>query len=361
MAFALETDSEAPASAAAIIRFENISKVFGGAQALNRASLSVKPGTVHGLVGQNGAGKSTLIKLLAGLHSVDSGVIEIDGKIYDRLTPHLVESLGIHFIHHDRLLVPTFTVGEALFLGREPRIAGTPFLNRGLMRRRSAQTLERYFGVRLPTSALISELNAAEKQIVQITRALLDNPKVLVFDEPTAALVRQEADLLFGLIRKLRADGITVIYISHYLGEIIDICDTVTVLRNGRDVATLPVSETSATHIGTLMVNRTIDELYPKADVALGETLLNVEALELTGKYRDVSVRLRRGEVIGLIGLVGSGAKELIRSLLALRSHPPGRSRCWERGCLYHRLQQPPRAGLPSCQKIAGVTALRWI
>lgn len=324
MAFALDTDNDVAVPNAAIIRFENISKAFGGAQALDHASLSVKPGTVHGLVGQNGAGKSTLIKLLAGLYSVDSGVIEIDGKVYDRLTPHLVESLGIHFIHQDRLLVPTFTVGEALFLGREPRIAGTPFLDRGLMGRRAAEILERYFSVRLPTSALISELTAAEKQIVQITRALLDNPKVLVFDEPTAALVRREAELLFGLIRRLRADGITVIYISHYLGEIVDICDTVTVLRNGRDVATLPVSETSASHIGTLMVNRTIDELYPKADVRLGETLLDVEALEVTGKYRDVSFRLRRGEVIGLTGLVGSGAKELIRSLFGIERPSAG-------------------------------------
>ncbi len=324
MAFALDTDNDVPAPDAAIIRFENISKAFGGAQALDHASLSVKPGTVHGLVGQNGAGKSTLIKLLAGLHSLDSGVIEIDGQVYDKLTPHLVESLGVHFIHQDRLLVPTFTVGEALFLGREPRIAGTPFLDRGLMRRRAAQTLEHYFGVTLPTSALISELTAAEKQIVQITRALLANPKVLVFDEPTAALVRREAELLFGLIRKLREEGITVIYISHYLGEIVDICDTVTVLRNGRDVATLPVSKTSASDIGTLMVNRTIDELYPKADVALGETLLHVEALGLAGKYRDVSFRLRRGEVVGLTGLVGSGAKELIRSLFGLERPSTG-------------------------------------
>ena len=307
-----------------IVRFQNIRKAFGGAQALDDASLSVAQGTVHGLVGQNGAGKSTLIKLLAGLHAVDSGVIEIDGKTYERLTPHLVESLGIHFIHQDRLLVPTFTVGEALFLGREPRIAGTPFLDRGAMRRRAAETLERYFGVKLPTSALISELTAAEKQIVQITRALLADPKVLVFDEPTAALVRREADLLFGLIRRLRDQGITIIYISHYLGEIVDICDTVTILRNGKDVATLPVAGTSASQIGALMVNRKIDEFYPKAKVELGENLLHVDGLSLAGKYRDVSFQLRQGEVLGLTGLVGSGAKEVVRSLFGLEKPSSG-------------------------------------
>ena len=307
-----------------IVRLDGIVKRFGGAQALAGASLVVRRGTVHGLVGQNGAGKSTLIKLLAGLHKADAGNIEIDGKAYDHLTPHLVEALGIHFIHQDRLLVPTFTVGETLFLGREPRIPGTPFLDRAAMRRRSAEILDRYFGLRLSNSALIAELSAAEKQIVQITRALLDDPKVLVFDEPTAALVRQEADLLFKLIRRLRDDGVTIIYISHYLGEIVDLCDTVTVLRNGRDVATLPIALTSAADIGALMVNRQIGDLYPKPEITLGDPLLTVEGLTLDDRYASVSFTLRRGEVLGLSGLVGSGAKEVIRTLFGLKTPTAG-------------------------------------
>jgi ABC-type lipoprotein export system ATPase subunit len=153
------------------------SKRFGGAQALAGASLAVHRGTVHGLVGQNGAGKSTLIKILAGLHVPDEGTIEIEGQPVAHLTPHLAESHGIHFIHQDRLLVPTFTVGEALFLGREPRIAGTPFLDRRAMQRKARETLSDYFGITLPTHALISELSTAERQIVQITRALLDQPE----------------------------------------------------------------------------------------------------------------------------------------------------------------------------------------
>ncbi|MDQ0321699.1 ribose transport system ATP-binding protein [Pararhizobium capsulatum DSM 1112] len=307
-----------------IVRLSGIVKTFGGAQALSGASLAVKRGTVHGLVGQNGAGKSTLIKLLAGLHRPDGGEIEIDGVVYAGLSPQQVEHLGIHFIHQDRLLVPTFTVGEALFLGREPRIAGTPFLERKLMRQKSAEILDRYFGLRLPNSALIGELTAAEKQIVQITRALLDEPKVLVFDEPTAALVRREAELLFGLIRRLRDEGITILYISHYLSEIVDLCDTVTVLRNGRDVATLPVKQTSAREIGSLMVNRDIAELYPKPQVSLGKTFLQIEGLGLADRYADVSLSLRQGEVLGLTGLVGSGAKELLRTLFGLESATTG-------------------------------------
>ena len=160
---------------------------------------------------------------------------------------------------------------------------------------------------------------------MQITRALMADPKVLVFDEPTAALVRREADLLFKLIRRLSADGITILYISHYLGEIVDLCDTVTVLRNGRDVATLAIAETSAAAIGALMVNRDIGDLYPKPDVTPGETLLSVSDLALADRYAHVSFELRRGEVLGLTGLVGSGAKEVLRTLFGLE-RPTGGS-----------------------------------
>ncbi|MGO7397400.1 sugar ABC transporter ATP-binding protein [Rhizobium ruizarguesonis] len=307
-----------------IIRFEGIVKHFGGAQALAGASLIVRHGTIHGLVGQNGAGKSTLIKLLAGFHQPDGGRIEIEGQTFDRLTPHLAEELGIHFIHQDRLLVPTFTVGEALFLGREPRISGTPFLDRRLMQRRASAILNDYFGIRLPNAALISELSTTEKQIVQITRALLNQPKVLVFDEPTAALVRREADILFRLIRRLRDEGVTIIYISHYLNEIEALCDHVTVLRNGLDVASLPIGETSAGAIARLMVERDIKEMFPKPRVTPGAEILKVEQLSAPGKYSDISFTLRRGEVLGLTGLLGSGAKELVRTLFGLETPASG-------------------------------------
>ncbi len=311
-------------TAADALHLENIVKHFDGAVALAGASLRVRRGTVHGLVGQNGAGKSTLIKLLAGLHQPDEGRIEIDGQTYGKLTPHQVEELGIHFIHQDRLLVPTFTVGETLFLGREPRIAGTPFLDRRLMQRRASEILNDYFGVRLPNSALISELSTAEKQIVQITRALLDQPKVLVFDEPTAALVRREADILFRLIRRLRDEGVTIVYISHYLNEIEELCDHVTVLRNGEDVATLALGETSAAAIARLMVARDIEEMFPKRSIAPGKDILTLNRLSSRGKYHDISVTLRRGEVLGLTGLLGSGAKDLIRTLFGLETATSG-------------------------------------
>ncbi|OWV97348.1 sugar ABC transporter [Rhizobium sp. R72] len=307
-----------------IIRFDRIVKGFGGAQALKGASLAVRRATVHGLVGQNGAGKSTLVKILAGLHRPDEGRIEVEGRSYESLTPHLCEELGIHFIHQDRLLVPTFTVGEALFLGREARLAGTPFLDRRAMQQRADETLLNYFGVRLPKDALISELSTAERQIVQITRALLNQPKVLVFDEPTAALVRREAETLFRLIRRLRAEGVTIIYISHYLNEIEELCDQLTILRNGLDVASLEMAQTSAKAITGLMIERDITEMFPKSHVGPGAEILRVEALSAQNRYDNVGFTLRRGEVLGVTGLLGSGAKDLIRTLFGLEQPASG-------------------------------------
>ena len=304
--------------AAPAIALRTVVKSFGGAQALAGASLTVARGTVHGLVGQNGAGKSTLIKIIAGLHQPDAGTIEIAGKRQSRLTPHEVERLGIHFIHQDRLLVPSFTVGEALFLGREPRLRGLPFLDRRGMQRRAAEILHDYFGLTLPAGALISTLTTAQKQIVQITRALLDKPSVLVFDEPTAALVRREADILFALIRRLKAEGITVIYISHYLNEIEELCDRVTVLRNGVDVATVDARTTPAAKIASLMIERDIEDMFPKRGVPIGAPILEVERLSAGAKFRDVSLTVRQGEIVGLTGLLGSGAKELVRALFGL-------------------------------------------
>lgn len=311
----------------AAIRFHAITKQFGGAKALADVSFAVRAGSVHGLVGQNGAGKSTLIKILAGLQHQDSGTIEIDGVAATDLTPHHVEKLGLHFIHQDRLLVPSFTVGEALFLGREPRIAGTPFLDRRTMQRQADSILQDYFGLRLPTSTLISQLTTAQKQIVQMTRALLSKPKVLVFDEPTAALVRREADILFSLIRRLRDDGVTIIYISHYLGEIEDLCDDITVLRNGQVVVSRSMEGLSAKKIATLMVERDIAEMFPKPNVVKGECLLDVRNLTAAGKYRDVSLSLHKGEVLGLTGLLGSGAKEVLRTLFGLERADSGEIR----------------------------------
>ncbi len=299
-----------------VLTMHGIVKTFGGVRALDGANLEVESRSIHGLVGQNGAGKSTLIKILAGIHRPDAGTIRIRELACHHLTPRQVEHLGIHFIHQDRLLVPTFTVGEALFLGDEPTIGPLRFLNRRRMAQKATEILRDYFDIRLPGRALINELTPAERQIVQISRALLRNPVVLVFDEPTAALVRQEVDRLFEIIRRLQTKGLTTIYISHYLSEIESLCDQVTVLRNGVDVGRISPKNTA--EIVSLMLNRDIDEMFPKKATSIGEPVLKLTDVSAQGTFSNVSLSLHRGEILGLTGLLGSGAKELVRSLFGL-------------------------------------------
>ena len=303
------------------VELEGIVKQFGASLALDHATLRVARGTVHGLVGENGAGKSTLIKVLAGIYTPDAGVIRIHGETHAGLSPASVEQAGLHFIHQDRLLPPNLTVGESLFLGREQRTG--PFINRRAMQRRAAELIHEYFDITLPPGALIGELNTAQQQIVQISRALLARPSVLIFDEPTASLVKREVDQLIEIIGRLREQGLSIIYISHYLQEIETLCDAVTVLRNGRDVGTVDPKSTPASEVARMMVNRDVAEMYPKQSVPIGEPVLELRDLTLAQTYRDVSLSIGRGEIVGLTGLVGSGAKELVRAIFGL-ARPDG-------------------------------------
>ena len=298
------------------LHLQGIAKRFGPTQALDGVDLRVERGSNHGLVGENGAGKSTLIKVLAGIYHADSGTLSVDGQSFTDLSPHQVEALGVHFIHQERLLPPGFTVGEALFFGHELRRG--PFIRRHAQDREAARLLRQYFDLEFPPGALVRELDSAQRQILQITRALLARPKILVFDEPSVSLVKREVDQLLAIIRRLRDQGLTIVYISHYLQEIESLCDQVTVLRNGRAVAVVDPRTTSTAQIARLMVNREVGEMYPKTPLSAGEVVLQVKGLSAGVAYRDINLSLRRGEVLGLTGLVGSGAKELLRSLFGL-------------------------------------------
>jgi ribose transport system ATP-binding protein len=304
------------------LALRDIVKTFGATRALDGASLVVRRGTIHGLIGQNGAGKSTIIKILGGLYQPDAGRILIHGEEPRSVTPRLVEELGVHIIHQEALLVPGLTVAEALFLGNELRHG--PLLAPFSMRRRAEEIIRETFGVSLSGNVLISELSAAQRQIVQITRALLNKPRVLVFDEPTAALVRREANRLFDIIRGLRDEGTSIVYISHYLEEVRDLCDVVTILRNGRDVATVDPRATPMAEIVSLMINRDIHEMFPKQVIPCGEPALTLQSLGKAGVYEDVSFTLHAGEILGLTGLVGSGAKEVLQTAFGLTRHDRG-------------------------------------
>jgi ribose transport system ATP-binding protein len=298
------------------ISMTGISKRFGPVQALHDADLEVARGTIHGLVGQNGAGKSTIIKVLAGILKPDSGTISVNGETVGNLTPSSVERLGVHFIHQDRLLVPTATVGEAVFLRHE--LGFGPFVSRRSMSRRAAELLKRYFDLELPAGILVQDLTTAQQKIVQITRALAQKASVLVLDEPTAALVKREVDSLFAVLRRLRDDGIAVIFISHYMQEIEQLCDRVTVMRNGTDVGTVDPAQTPIDEIIAMMIARDVGEMFPKRSVEIGAPVLEVSHLGMVGSFEDISFSVRRGEIVGLTGLLGSGAKEIVQCLFGL-------------------------------------------
>ncbi|WP_122668347.1 sugar ABC transporter ATP-binding protein [Pseudomonas viridiflava] len=298
------------------LHLQGISKRFGATQALDAVNLRVEPGTIHGLVGENGAGKSTLIKVLAGIHKADKGSLSVHGQSFDAFTPRQVESLGVQFIHQERLLPASFTVGEALFFGQEIRHG--LLVDRRAQEREAARLIHDYFAMAFPEGALIRDLDSAQRQIVQIIRTLIAKPKILVFDEPSVSLVKREVDRLLSIVRRLRHEGLTILYISHYLQEIESLCDQVTVLRNGRDVAVVDPAVTSTAQIARLMVNREVGELYPRTQAIPGAPVLVLKGLGSGNAYDGIDLTVGRGEVVGLTGLVGSGAKELLKSLFGL-------------------------------------------
>lgn len=304
------------------ISMKGISKRYGAVQALDNANLEVASGTIHGLVGQNGAGKSTIIKVLAGIAKPDAGSIEILGQRVEHLTPAAVERLGVHFIHQDRLLVPTATVGEAVFLCHE--IGVGPFVSRRAMNKRAVELIRSYFDLELPSNALIQDLTTAQQKIVQITRALAQKVRVLVLDEPTAALVKQEVQSLFVVMRRLRDEGIAVIFISHYMQEIEMLCDYVTVMRNGTDVGVVTPEDTPVDELITMMIARDVGEMFPKREVKIGAAALELTNLSSAGNFASVSLTVHRGEIVGLTGLLGSGAKEIVQCMFGLKQPDGG-------------------------------------
>lgn len=298
------------------VRLEGIVKTYGATRALRGAGLDLHAGSIHGLVGQNGAGKSTIVKILAGLEQPDQGRITVFGQPLAAASPRDVERLGVHFIHQDRLLVPTATVAEAMTLGQE--ITFGPLLAGRRAVRQCEDLIRQHFGVEIPGRTLICDLSAAQQKIVQISRALLANARVLVLDEPTAALLRGEVESLFTVLRGLRDRGLSILFISHYMAEIAEICDRVTVFRDGLDVASTAMADTSVARIVRQMVDRDVSDLFPQRSHRPGTALLRVEGLSLKGAFSDISFQLRAGEVLGLSGLLGSGAKEVMAALFGL-------------------------------------------
>jgi rhamnose transport system ATP-binding protein len=300
-----------------LIDIKNVSKSFGGARALEDVSLQLQAGEVHALCGENGAGKSTLIKIITGAHAPDSGIIHFDGRVVERLDPGISRAMGIAAIYQQPALFPDLTVAENIGLRLE---RGGPWrLLRWGQRRKTARALLDRVGAAIPVDEPVRHLTMPQQQLVEIAAALGGQARVLILDEPTASLSDREVDHLFRVIRELRSQGVGMIYISHRMEELGQIADRVTVLRDGRHVATRPMAELNRSELIRLMVGRELSSVFPKIDVKLGSTVLETRGLGChQSGVQDVSLSIRAGEILGLAGLVGAGRTELARILFGL-------------------------------------------
>jgi ABC-type sugar transport system ATPase subunit len=287
-----------------------VQKAFGATRALKNVSFAVAPGEVHALIGENGAGKSTLMKILGGAQRPDAGTIRIQGHEADIRDPHHALHSGVAVIYQEFNLVPGLTAAENIFLGRELSRFG--FVAQGEQRRRAAELFRR-IGVQIDPDALCRDLTVAQQQVVEIAKALAFDARILVMDEPSAALTVHEVERLYTIIRDLKAHGIGIIYISHRLEEIFVVCDRVTVLRDGANAGESHVAAISRAGLIRLMVGRELTDEFPKREVTRGEPRFAVRGLCRSPAVRDVSFEVRAGEVLAITGLVGAGRTETAR------------------------------------------------
>jgi inositol transport system ATP-binding protein len=304
-----------------LLRMIGIAKRFPGVQALDGVSLEVEEGEVHGLLGENGAGKSTLLKILSGALQPDAGTIEFAGSLVSLPTPETAQALGIVTIYQEFNLIPSMTVEENLFLGREP-VSG-PFVSWSNMRRATRALAKRY-GLDLPAARLVRDLSVAQQQMVEIARALSMRSRLIIMDEPTSALSETETQRLFAIMRDLRGEGVSTIFVTHRLAEVLQICDRISVLRDGKPSGKADIAGLTIDGIIRMMVGRSAAELFePLPERTPGHLLLKVTGLSRRGAVDDpravllddVSFELRRGEILGIAGLIGSGRTELARCL----------------------------------------------
>jgi rhamnose transport system ATP-binding protein len=301
----------------ALLSLAGVSKSFAGVRALKDVSLDLRPGEVHALVGENGAGKSTLVRIVAGAHHPDEGTVEVSGRRLERADPLLARALGIAPIYQLPALFPDLSVTENLAFGLEPAGAWRRIGWRD--RRRRAAALLARVGARIDPDASAGSLRMAEQQAVEIARALGASARILLMDEPTAALAEAEAERLFELIGELRGQGVGIVYISHRLGEVLRLADRVTVLRDGSVVDTRDAAGLDEAELIRLMVGRELTAVFPKRAVARGRIVLEARGLSCSASgVRDASLRVHAGEILGLAGLVGSGRTELARVLFGL-------------------------------------------
>ncbi|HEV3477698.1 MAG TPA: sugar ABC transporter ATP-binding protein [Rubrobacteraceae bacterium] len=311
------------AEAPAIFRLQNVTKHFGGVTAVEDVDFDLRPGEVHALVGENGAGKSTLMKIVDGLYAPDEGRLEVEGQPAEFSSPRDAEAAGIAMIPQELDLFPELSVAENLFVGRKRPRTRWGGLDRNTMRAEARRRLSS-LGVDFDVTARVKRLSAANQQIVAIARALVGDARAVVMDEPTSSLTDREARQLFRIIEELTSGDVGVVYISHRLEEIFEIADRITVLRDGRHITTASASELDAEELVRLMVGRPLNELFTRHPHEPGEVALEVKGLSREGEFADVDLTLRRGEILGLAGLVGAGRTELAQAIFGIRPAESG-------------------------------------
>ncbi|MBT5247734.1 MAG: sugar ABC transporter ATP-binding protein [Microbacteriaceae bacterium] len=304
-----------------VLEMTHVAKAFGGVHALVDAGLILYPGEVHALLGENGAGKSTLLKTLAGVHRADAGVITLRGQDFLQGSTRDSIDQGIAVIYQEPSLFPDLSLAENVFVGRQ--IVSNGLVNWAAMEKASQGLFER-LGVSLDPHAKARGISIADQQIVEIAKALSTDAKIIVMDEPTAALSSQEVDRLFTVVRNLRDQGSAVVFVSHRLDEVFALCDRMTVMRDGSTVGTSLISETSDSEVVRMMVGREVSELFPKLEPHIGDVVLQVKGMSLEGQFSDISFDVHAGEIFALAGLVGSGRSEVIRAIFGIDRYDEG-------------------------------------
>ena len=312
----------ASTTAAPVLELREVSKSFGPVVALRSGSLRVEAGSIHALIGENGAGKSTLVKVVAGVHRRDAGTFELGGESVDFSSTAESKQAGVAVIYQEPTLFPDLSVTENIFMGRQPLARGRRIDRQAMFA--EAESLFARLGVRIDPRRPAEGLSIADQQIIEIAKAISLDASVLIMDEPTAALSGVEVERLFAVARSLRDEGRALVFISHRFDEVFQLCDTVTVMRDGEYVSTDAIADTTVDQIVARMVGREVAELFPKTAAEIGDVVLEIEGLSSLGTFHDVSFSVRAGEIVGLAGLVGAGRSEIARAVFGVDGYDEG-------------------------------------
>ena len=340
-----------------LLELSHVSKSFPGVKALNDVRFEMRPGEIHALLGENGAGKSTLIKIISGVYRPDSGEMSFDGKPVHFNNPREAQALGIATIYQELSLYPELSVAENIFMGHAPRNK-LGMVEWGAMRREAESILKSLDIHDMDVNRKVGTMTVGNRQRVEIAKALSQNARILIMDEPTAALTEADVEQLFRIVRLLRERDVGIIYISHRLEEVFILADRVTVLRDGQYVATKEVAATNSNELISMMVGRTIDNMFPKLDTTVGQAVLEVRNLVRMPLTRGVSLTVRRGEIVGLAGLVGSGRSELAQVIFGLTPAESGEILINERAVRIRNPGQAMRLGIAYVPEDRGTQGL---